>query len=161
MKINKLYKEEKIKAFLIFLSIISIFLLIFLFSCSNANEGESISFETISKDFYSLQIEEENYVIKDAVSFNQLLSLTGNDSSLSDDIDFSKEMAVAAFMGEKLTGGYSIEIIDVLKKKDHLEFLIKKEEPGPNDMVIQTITSPYHVIKLERFDTEYLFSIVE
>ena len=84
--------------------------------------------------------------------------MIGDGNSISNDIDFSKEMVVAVFMGEKPTGGYSIDIKDVLKKKDNIEFLIKVEEPGPDDMAAQVITSPYHIIKLERFDTDYLFS---
>ena len=156
-------KMKKIKIFFTPLLILSIFLLFFLFSCSNKNEIESVNFETLSKDFYSQQVQEENYVVKDPESLNQLLDLIGNTNLAVtvEDIDFSEDMVVAVFMGEKPTGGYSIEIKDVLNKKDHIEFLIKIDEPGPDDMVAQVITSPYHIIKLERFDTDYLFTFVD
>ena len=163
---NNLVKESKIKIIkpiFILLLVFSVSLLLFLFSCSNADEITSISFETLSNDFYSQQVQEENYVVKDKEGFNQLLDLVGNENLAItvEDIDFSEDMVVAVFMGEKPTGGYSIKIQDVLKNKDNLEFLIKVEEPGPDDMVAQVITSPYHIIKLERFDTEYLFTIVD
>jgi hypothetical protein len=163
---NNLAIERRIKIikpFFVLLLISSLFLLLFLLSCSNENKGENISFNTIAKDFYSQQVQKENYIVKDAKGLNQLFELIDNENFTVkvDDIDFSKEMLVAVFMGEKPTGGYNIEIINILKKKDHLEFLIKIDEPGPDDMVIQSITSPYHIVKLERFDTECLFNIVD
>ena len=144
----------------ILLLIFGVFLLLFLSSCYMDNEVEHISFDTVAKDFYSQQVQEENFVVKNTEGFNQLLDLIGNENSTVtvEDIDFSEDMVVAVFMGEKPTGGYSIEIKDVLKKKDHIEFLIEVDEPGPDDMVAQVITSPYHIIKLDRFDTEYVFS---
>jgi len=154
---------KKIKIFLILILILSIFVLLFIFSCGKENGGENIIFDTILKDAYSQKVEKEYFVIKDTDSFNQLLAIIVNSNSVitNKDVDFSEEMVVGVFLGIKPTGGYSIEITDVLKHNDYIEFLIKIDEPDPGQMVTEAITSPYHIIKLKRFDMEFLFNIIE
>src|SRR3972149_3467453 len=106
---------KKIKIFLTLILILSIFLLLFIFSCGKENGGKTIKFDTISKDAYSQQVAKEYFVIKDKESFNQLLAIITNGNSVitNKNVDFSKEIVVGVFLGEKPTGGYSIEIIDV------------------------------------------------
>ena len=154
---------KKIKIFLTILLIPAILLLLFLFSCGKENGGKTIKFDTISKGLYSQQVGKEYFVIKDTESFNQLLAIIANGNSVitNKDVDFSEEIVVGVFLGEKPTGGYSIEITDVLKQNDFIEFLIKIDEPDPGQMVTEAITSPYHIIKLKRYDMEFLFNIVE
>jgi hypothetical protein len=153
-----IYRRKTLKIFFATVVMIGILFMMFLFSCNGQEKSKSIDFETVSKDFYSLQVEKENYVAKDEESLNQILDLIEIQDSINYDIDFSEETVVAVFMGEKSSGGYSIEIVEVVKKEDHLEFVVEVKEPGPDDMTIQAITSPYHIIRLKRFDTEYVFS---
>jgi hypothetical protein len=154
---------KKIKIFLTLLLILSIFLLLFIFSCGKENGDKTIIFDTISKGIYSQQIGKEYFVIKDTESFNQLLAkISSSNSDITNKgVDFSKEMVVGVFLGEKQTGGYSVEITDVLIQKDYIEFLIKINEPDSGEIVTEAITSPYHIIKLKRFDMEFLFNIIE
>jgi PrcB C-terminal len=88
----------------------------------------------ITKPFVAVVRDEETYVA--------LIRLDENLPKL--DGDFFKERAVlAAFLGERNTGGYSVEItpspvdINVLEKK-----------PGKGVMVPQMITSPFKVVAL-------------
>lgn len=152
---------KKTKFFLALLLIFSISL--FLFSCGKGNDGKTVEFDTISKGTYSQQAEKEYFVIKDAESFNQLLEkISGSDTEITNtDVDFSKEMVIGVFLGEKPTGGYTVEISDVLKQDDYIEFLIKINEPDPGEIVTEAITSPYHIIKINKSDMEFLFNIIE
>ena len=152
---------KKTKIFLTLLLMLGISLI--LFSCGKENGGKTIVFDTISKGIYSQQVEKEYFAIKDAESFNQLLAkISNNDAEITNkDVDFSKEMVIGVFLGEKPTGGYSVEITDVLKQKDYIEFLIKINEPDPDEIVTEAITSPYHIIRLKRSDMEFLFNIIE
>ena len=146
---------------------LGIFLIFFLLACGKENRiestGKTVEFDTISKGFYSLQVEKEYFVVRDAESFNQLLAFIENGGSdvIDKDFDFSREMVVGAFLGEKPTGGYDIEITGVLEQNDYIEVLIKIDEPDPDEMVAQVITSPCHIIKLKRSDMEFMFNIVE
>jgi hypothetical protein len=82
-------------------------------------------------------------VVRDTETY---AALTRLDESLPKlDADFFKEKAVlAAFLGERNTGGYSVEItpspvdINVLEKK-----------PGKGVMVPEMITSPFKIVALE------------
>lgn len=88
----------------------------------------------VTKPFVAVVRDEETYAV--------LIKLDENLPKL--DGDFFKEKAVlAAFLGERNTGGYSVEItpspidINVLEKK-----------PGKGVMVPQMITSPFKVVAL-------------
>jgi hypothetical protein len=87
-------------------------------------------------------------VIRDIETYAALSRLDENLPKL--DSDFFKEKAVlAAFLGERNTGGYSVEItpspidVNVLEKK-----------PGKGVMVPQMITSPFKIVALEGGSSE-------
>ncbi|MBM3710345.1 MAG: protease complex subunit PrcB family protein, partial [Actinobacteria bacterium] len=78
---------------------------------------------------------------------DKLLDKINGDIEIIDtDINFSEEMVVGVFLGEKQTGGYEVEVTDVLDQNDYIEFQIKINEPDPGEIVAQSITSPYHII---------------
>lgn len=138
------------------------------FSCSivvrgNSN-GDKISFDTISKGQFSKQIEKEYLIIRDKAGMDHILELikSSDDTEITtSDINFTEEMIIGVFIGEKPTGGYDVEVIEVLDRKEHIELLLKIVEPGPDDIVTEAITSPYHIIKLGSSEKEFLFNIVE
>ena len=87
-------------------------------------------------------------VVRDIETYAVLSRLDENLPKL--DSDFFKEKAVlAAFLGERNTGGYSVEItpspidVNVLEKK-----------PGKGVMVTQMITSPFKIVSLEGGSSE-------
>jgi len=155
--------------FLTILMLILIIPVVFIFqSClkseSGVANGEKIGFDTISNGQYSKQIEKKYFVISDKAGMDQLVELikgTGNAEISISDINFPEEMVVGVFIGEKPSGGYDVEVTGVLNQKEYIEFLIKTVEPGPDDIVTEAITSPYHIIKLKSSDKEFLFNIVE
>ncbi len=52
--------------------------------------------------------------------------------------------------GEKNTGGYDIQVTDVLKTGDEITIIVAEEAPGKDDMVVQVITYPYQIIRVSR-----------
>jgi len=93
---------------------------------------------------------------------DKLLDKINGDIEIIDtDINFSEEMVVGVFLGEKQTGGYEVEVTDVLDQNDYIEFQIKINEPDPGEIVAQSITSPYHIIKLNKIEKEMVFNIIE
>jgi hypothetical protein len=81
-------------------------------------------------------------VIRDAATYAELKKLDGTLPKLDDDF-FSTNAVLAAFLGERRTGGYSVEItqsagaINVTEKK-----------PGKGMMVTQMITSPFQMVSV-------------
>jgi hypothetical protein len=58
-------------------------------------------------------------------------------------IDLEKHDLVACFLGEKTTGGYDIEVADVLFTKTTAEIILKETVPEKNEIVTDAFTSPY------------------
>lgn len=69
-------------------------------------------------------------------------------------VDFTDDQVVAVFMGEKRTGGYSVEILTVETKRSEIDDLtslvitVAYRQPKPGDIVQEVITYPYHIITI-------------
>jgi hypothetical protein len=67
--------------------------------------------------------------------------------------DKSGYIYIAVFMGEKPTGGYSIEVTDVSDSEGRTGVLVKEIEPNKGDIVTQVLTQPYTIIKAKGITT--------
>lgn len=65
-------------------------------------------------------------------------------------IDFEKEMVVAVFMGECTSGGYSIEIINIIRTEEEIVVVVEEKEPLPESLRTMALTQPYHVVVVKR-----------
>ncbi len=63
-----------------------------------------------------------------------------------DDVDFEEQMVIAAFMGRRNTGGYSVTIESVLEYEEHIKVHYSFSTPEPDQMVTMAITSPFHIV---------------
>jgi hypothetical protein len=82
-------------------------------------------------------------VVRDAETYAALTRLDENLPKL--DADFFKEnAAVAAFLGERNTGGYSVDI-----RANAIEIVVLEKKPGKGVMVPQMITSPFKIVALK------------
>jgi len=92
-------------------------------------------------------------VIRDPETYEALRRAAGN---LPDtNVDFNSHILIAAFLGERNTGGYSVEVaIEVVFSWDTSRaakpfIRIKEKTPQKGTMVPQVITYPYKVVSLE------------
>ena len=74
------------------------------------------------------------------------------------DVDFETDMVVAAFLGERATGGFSVQIEDVRENNDFIIVDVEIETPGDDCVLTQSVTQPHHVIVLEDSDKPVQFS---
>lgn len=82
-------------------------------------------------------------VVRDAETYAALIKLDENLPKL--DADFFKEnVIVAAFLGERNTGGYSVEI-----RANAIEISVLEKKPGKGAMVPQMITSPFKMVAVQ------------
>ncbi len=65
-------------------------------------------------------------------------------------IDWEHEVVFVALMGGRNTGGYRITVDEVLVQGNLLIVRVKERTPQPGEMVIQVLTSPFHVVALPR-----------
>ncbi|MEE8419749.1 MAG: protease complex subunit PrcB family protein [Dehalococcoidales bacterium] len=121
----------------------------------DSNPVRDLSFETIDKGSSSGIETGERLVIESAADWEDLW---GEHTALRTPapalpgIDFSRQMVIAVFSGLKSTGGYSVEITEIRATNRELNIVYQVTEPGPDDMVTEAETQPFHIIKIGRVD---------
>lgn len=87
-------------------------------------------------------------VARDAKTYQALRSLIGALPEMKEE-DFASQAVVAAFLGQRMTGGYRVRI-----EARGSTLKISEEAPPPDAMVTQVLTTPFKVValRLERND---------
>lgn len=127
-----------------------------------------LAFETMAKGGWSEHSEEKNYAITngndwqdlwDRMHLSPMVGLPNQPEKppALPEADFAREIVIASFQGLKSTGGHSIEIAKITEMQNSVEVLVRKVSPGPNCIVTQAFTSPYHIVKIPRTDKEIVF----
>ena len=109
-------------------------------------EKEKDHYEVVFKSQIGGKKEKSNQVIKNYEEFNALITaLNIGEESFGKllAIDLEKHDLVACFLGEKPTGGYDIEVADVLFTDTTAQIILKEITPEKNQLVIDAFTSPY------------------
>lgn len=128
---------------------ISLLLVITLFSCATKKTVVA------DKSLYQLLISEENGGA--SFEFNEIITepkefrmLLGDDEikKFVKPNDISKSNFVLINLGEKKSGGYGIEKIDVVEEATKIVVSIKLKEPRPGEIITMAITQPYAVLKI-------------
>jgi len=65
-------------------------------------------------------------------------------------VDFGTTLALAALLGQRPTGGYSISFVDAVLSNGTLTVLVDITEPSEDAILIQAITSPYALAAVPR-----------
>ncbi|MFC1801459.1 protease complex subunit PrcB family protein [Nanoarchaeota archaeon] len=138
----------------------AIILLILISGCGT-QIPESSSFETISHSSSGTRHQEkQDYVI---INEDDLMEMWEKVYTNVDpvpelpDVNFDEEMVIAVFLGTKPTGGYTIEITEVVETEDSLEVYVKETSPSPRNIVALAVTYPEHIVKVEKTDKEVVF----
>ena len=126
---------------------------------SGGSKGD-ISFETLAKEFYGNVGLKQALILKESKAFDPIWKQAyGNVDPRPNlpEIDFSKEMAIAVFLGTKNSGGFDIEIMKIKELETHIEVFVKNTRPDPDGMVTMALTSPFHIVKLKKQSKEVKF----
>jgi len=125
---------------------------------------QCMEFQTISKGHVSGHKNSAYYVIENesewAVVWNHHASVYWP-SQPPPEIDFSKTIIIAVFMGEFLTGGYGIEIKEVINTPQCVIVKVEKTYPGEGCVVTAALSQPYHIVKMDKVFKEITFETVE
>ncbi len=65
-------------------------------------------------------------------------------------VDWSKEMLLAVFMGERSTGGYRIAVKEAREADGKLVVTVTEQSPGFGGATIQVLTAPYQMVAVKR-----------
>jgi hypothetical protein len=72
-------------------------------------------------------------------------------------VDFSQEFVVAVFLGARRSGGFGAEILGTRREAAALVIEYRERVPAAGDIVTQAITSPFHIVRVPRFDGSIRF----
>ena len=119
---------------------------------NETNDSTNIIIKTIRKSHHSdLSGNGYNLMIQTQQELDSVWSMIDSTGfSNVPDIDFEKELALLAFMGTFVTGGYNIEITGITLENDTYNYTIIKTTPDSGGIVTAVITNPYHLIRFDR-----------
>ena len=98
-------------------------------------------------------------VVRSAPAWRELWRAHAPDR-LSPGVDFSTTMVVAVFLGTRSTGGYSVDIARTREERGALVIEYIEGRPGPDAIVAQVLTSPFHIVALPTHAGEVRFEKV-
>ena len=119
------------------------------FSCKPVQQvivKEKDHYEVVFKSQIGGKKEKSNQVIKNYEEFNALITaLNIEEESFGKllAIDLEKHDLVACFLGEKTTGGYEIDVANVIFTETTAQIILKEIGPEKNKLVTDEFTSPY------------------
>jgi hypothetical protein len=90
-------------------------------------------------------------VIREEVEFLKLWAEHASDvnrPALPPEVDFEKEMVMVVAMGNRPTGGYLTEVVDMELKGRKLKVLVGEREPVPGVIQVQRVTQPFQFVAL-------------
>ena len=65
-------------------------------------------------------------------------------------VDFSKEMVIAVVDQQQPSGGFQLDITEIVQGWGSLSVLVDKAVPGPDCIVTMALTKPFHIVKTAR-----------
>ncbi len=117
-----------------------------------AEKSKDIAFETVEKGQYKLyEIKNLEFtVIKTREEFNSFFQKHGIENKDFPEWQSDRYVLICAFQGMKPSAGYDIEIIKIERGGDMVTVKVKIREPKPEEITASVLTSPYHIVKVER-----------
>ncbi|MEA5445163.1 protease complex subunit PrcB family protein [Gammaproteobacteria bacterium AB-CW1] len=120
--------------------------------------GEQLELEELARGTQSRVSSESMTVIRDAEAFEGIWRQAGQRGE-PPAVDFEQFMVIAAFMGERRTGGYTVRVRSAERNEEGLKVRVRMEAPGRNCMVTQAFTQPFHLVRLPRVEGAVDFEV--
>lgn len=124
-------------------------------------DEKELSFETIMKGCGWGLSERKNIVITNESEWKDLLNNLGwswSNSSLPE-IDFTQNIIIAVFQGCFGTGGYSIEITQIVDNESTIEVIVKEKTPESGVFLTQAVSCPFHIVVTQKVDRDVVFKV--
>jgi hypothetical protein len=112
-------------------------------------QNTGLMITNIAKKTNGMNQESENLVAKTAAEWKALWIKHHGSEEEMPDVDFSKEVVAAVFMGQRSTAGYMIEMTAAELKDDVLTITYKESVPPEGGFTAQVITAPVHLAKIQ------------
>ena len=117
---------------------------------------ENDVYQVVYKSQIGGKKEKSNLIIKNYEDFNALISelnIGEEEYEKLLSIDLEKHDLLVSFLGEKISGGYDIDVEKVKFSSSFSEVVLKEIVPDKNAMLTTVLTSPYVFITLPKNKT--------
>ncbi|HYE23364.1 MAG TPA: protease complex subunit PrcB family protein [Candidatus Paceibacterota bacterium] len=128
-------------------------------SQQSASSTGTVMFERYAAGQYALNVDtQRNYLIQSQEELESALTLIhGNERPSLPPVDFEKNEVLAVFDGTHSTGGYDIQVAEIVDSQLTRTVHIKHLHPDENCSVPSVITSPYELVIVPKMrDTLHL-----
>lgn len=136
-------------------SVIMVAAILVLHAFGVTGTGGRIEFQTLENVWFSWPTSPAYYVINTADEWSDVF-----EKSPSLEIDFSETTVIAVFMGRRPTGGYGIEVKEIIDTGFLVVTKVEQTSPGKGCILPQVITSPYHIVKVDKIGKGVWFDTV-
>jgi hypothetical protein len=75
------------------------------------------------------------------------------------EVNFEKETVLLVSLGQKRSGGYSVEITGLEESDGKTKVIAKTKAPKPGGIQLQAITSPFHIVAVPRIKGPVAFKL--
>jgi len=139
----------------IFCGLLLLFSLSLLLGISQINFAQSsgVTWETIEKAAYAAVDQPFEKVVQDESSWNNFWNELHSGKPPTEPlptVDFSENMVIGVGIGNKSSGGYSVEIQEITIEDSMLLVNYVEEQPGANCFTTQALTQPYLLVKVQQ-----------
>lgn len=125
-------------------------------------DRRGLSFESLDHGTWSGIREPLRAVIRDQAAWQELWArhVAGRPTP-PPPVDFTREMVIAFFLGERPESGWQVTVRAVVLLLDHITVEMGLVAPAAGAMVSQVLTQPHHLVKVARHDVPVDFRVVE
>lgn len=123
---------------------------ILLASCAAQDRATTVPFDTLARGTSSGITEARRDTIRDGNAFAALWqrhAAAFSPPPALPAVDFTRDMVIAVWLGQRPTGGHAIEIVRLVETPENLRVETERRTPPPGALVTQALTQPFHLIR--------------
>ena len=100
-----------------------------------------------------IHIERGNYIINSLTEWNNIFGKM----EIEPNVNFEDKTVIVVVMGQKPSGGYSVNLKQLEVGKDTIQFMVEEIIPGEKCFVTEALTNPYQIIAIDKTQKEIKF----
>ena len=124
-----------------------------IFRVSVSAASEAVTFKTILKGEISGIHEAMQIVLRSAADWQDFWGkhmAFQAEQRPSPAVDFGRDIVIGVFVGNRPTGGYAAEIVNIEKDNGMTTVNFKETTPPRGSMVTQSLTQPFHLVRVSK-----------